>query len=176
MKKLFSEIPYLEGERVVLRRLTQEDAPALEELRSCAEVYRWLPTFLFEKRYEDVHTVIDRMYDECFRESILLGIFQDGAFCGLGELYGYREEIRKVSTGYRLLKRCWGRGLATDALGAMIDYLYGETEIEIVTASTMIENQASAAVLRKHGFSLVVHAVEEDWGYERPTVTDKWIR
>ncbi len=28
----------------------------------------------------------------------------------------------------------------------------------------------------KNGFDLVVHAVGEDWGYEEPTVTDKWIR
>jgi len=58
----------------------------------------------------------------------------------------------------------------------MIDYLYKETDIEIITASTMIENQASANVLRKNGFQLVVHAVDEDWGYDKPTVTDKWIR
>ena len=58
----------------------------------------------------------------------------------------------------------------------MIDYLYGETDIEIITASTMVENQASANVLRKNGFQLVVHAVGEDWGYDAPTIADKWIR
>ena len=25
-------------------------------------------------------------------------------------------------------------------------------------------------------FELVVHAVPEDWGYESPTIADKWIR
>ena len=39
----------------------------------------------------------------------------------------------------------------------------------------MVENLASANVLRKNGFTLVVHAVGEDWGYENPTITDKWI-
>ena len=47
--------------------------------------------------------------------------------------------------------------------------------IEIITASTMIENQASARVLQKNGFTLVNHAVYEDWGYPEPTLTDKWI-
>ena len=54
-------------------------------------------------------------------------------------------------------------------------YLDEETDIEIITASTMVENLASANVLRKNGFTLVVHAVGEDWGYENPTITDKWI-
>ncbi len=40
----------------------------------------------------------------------------------------------------------------------------------------MVENEASANVLRKNGFQLVVHAVEEDWGYEKPVIADKWIR
>jgi hypothetical protein len=34
----------------------------------------------------------------------------------------------------------------------------------------------SKDVLRKNGFQMVVHAVDEDWGYDKPTVTDKWIR
>ena len=36
--------------------------------------------------------------------------------------------------------------------------------IEIITASTMLQNQASAHVLLKNGFSLVNHAIDEDWG------------
>lgn len=40
----------------------------------------------------------------------------------------------------------------------------------------MIENTASAKVLRKNGFELVSHGVPEDWGYEQPVIVDKWIR
>lgn len=40
----------------------------------------------------------------------------------------------------------------------------------------MIENRASAKVLMNNDFSLVVHAAPEDWGYEEPTLADKWIR
>ena len=175
-KKLFSEIPNLRGERVEIRGLTPDDAPALQELVDSPRVYRYLPTFLFEKKYPDVRTVICRLYDECWAESIILGVFLDGDFCGLAEMYGYRDPIHKISVGYRYLERCWGRGIASETLGVMIDYLYGETDIEIITASTMIENRASANVLIKNGFSLVAHAVGEDWGYPEPTVTDKWIR
>lgn len=32
MKKLFSEIPYIEGERIVLKEITQDDAVSLREL------------------------------------------------------------------------------------------------------------------------------------------------
>ena len=176
MKKLFSEIPYLQNERIILRELVDADADCLTELVNNPNVYRFLPTFLFEKQYEDMHEMIRRLYDECWKESIILGVFTGEGFCGLAEMYGYRAPIHKVSVGYRLLERCWGHGIATQALGLMIDYLYGETDIEIITASTMVENHASARVLEKNGFSLVIHAAGEDWGYPVLTSTDKWIR
>ena len=97
-------------------------------------------------------------------------------FCGIAEMYGFRDEIHKISVGYRLLERFWGQGIATKALGLMIDYLYNETDIEIITASTMVENRASAKVLLKNGFELVASGVGEDWGYGGPTAADKRIR
>lgn len=175
-KKLFSEIPRIEGARLVLKALTPGDRPALQELTDNPAVYRYLPTFLFERKYADLAYVIEHLYDECWQESIILGVYLGNEFCGLAEMYGYRDPIHKISVGYRLLERCWGRGIASEALGMMAGYLLDETDIEIITASSMVENQASARVLRKNGFQLVAHAAEEDWGYDGPTLTDKWIR
>ena len=58
----------------------------------------------------------------------------------------------------------------------MVDYLYNETDIEIITASTMIDNVTVAKMMTKTDFELVVHDSPEDWGYDEPTRTDKWIR
>ena len=176
MKKLFSEIPFITGERLILRQIEDKDADSLLKLVQNPRVYRYLPTFLFEKKYDDIHHVIKGLYNECLQESIILGIFMEDDLCGLAEMYGYKENLHKISVGYRLLEDCWGKGIATEALRIMIDYIYGETDTEIITASTMVENQASANVLRKNGFDLVSSGVGEDWGYDQPTITDKWIR
>ena len=142
-KKLFSEIPHIKGKRIELKALTAADAPALRELTEDSEVYRYLPAFLFEKKYGDALTVIERLYDECFRESIILGIFlkKDSSagesFCGIAEMYGFRDDIHKISVGYRLIERFWGQGIASEALGLMVGYLYNETDTEIITASTI---------------------------------------
>lgn len=176
MKKLFSEIPFLQREHLTLKKLTDEDAEGLQELVDSDIVYRYLPTFLFEQKYSDIHYVIQHLYDECWKESIILGVFFDGEFCGLAEMYGFRDDIHKISVGYRVLQRFWGKGIATEALSMMVDYLYNETDIEIITASTMVENIASACVLKKNCFDLVVHNVNEDWGFDAPTIVDKWIR
>ena len=70
-KTLFSEIPHLKGDRIELRRLTPDDTPGLQELMNSPAVYRYLPTFLYEQKYEDVFekkypdagTVISHLYD-----------------------------------------------------------------------------------------------------------------
>ena len=195
MKKLFDEIPFLENDKIILKRMEDADARELERMTRSDRVYRFLPTFLYEQKYEDKHDVIRLFYEECFpaKEGIFLGIYwkdrslseEEGAgfrddpdhvFCGIAEFYGFRDPVHKISIGYRLLEEYWGRGIASMAVSLMVDYLYNQTEIEIITASTMIENQASASVLRKNDFVLVNSNVGEDWGYPAPTMVDKWIR
>ena len=189
--KLFDEIPYLGNERIELKRLVPSDAVKLKELTDNENVYRYLPTFLFEKQFEDPKEAIEKMYEGLFRnrESLILGIFLSegeggggsdtdnrGTFCGLAEYYGFKDELHKTCIGYRLLESCWGRGIASGTVALMIDYLYSKTDTEIITASTMVENKASERVLTKNGFIMTSRAVEEDWGYEKPTITDKWFR
>ena len=176
--KVFDEIPYIKGRSVTLKKICDEDTAALSEMISDNDVYRFLPTFLFEKKYDDVHEVIKHFYDECFanKDSVIMGIYRDGRFCGIAEFYGFKDDIHKISIGYRLCKKYWGRGIASESASLMVDYLYTQTDTEIITASTMIENHASAKVLEKSGFTMVAAAADEDWGYDKPTKADKWIR
>ena len=55
MKKLFDEIPHIESARLCLRRLVDSDLPALAEMTRSEAVYRYLPTFLFEKQFQCRH-------------------------------------------------------------------------------------------------------------------------
>jgi len=176
LENLFQEVPQLKGGNLLLRQLTAEDAEDLGKLAGNDRVYRLEPSFLFERQYDDPREAISRMYDGTLTDSLIWGVFQDQRFCGLAEIYGYRAPIRKISVGYRLLEEMWGRGIATEALRLMTEELLERRPIEIITASTMIENRASARVLQKNGFTLVNHAVEEDWGFPTPTLADKWIR
>ena len=176
MKELFPVPPVLSGENLCLKPLALSDACSLHELTRQEAVYRYLPTFLFEKKYDNPEKAISCLYDEGLADSLILGIYRETRFCGLIEVYSYRAPIHKASVGYRLLQEEWGKGIATESLGMMIHELLTVRGIEIITASTMLQNQASAHVLRKNGFSLVNQAVEEDWGFPEPTLTDKWIR
>lgn len=175
MKKLFSEVPYIKTERLVLRKIEETDAEGLSELVHSPNVYRYLPAFLFEQKYEDIHDVISRLYGDCFKESIILGVFMGEEFCGLAEIYGYREDTHKASIGCRFLERSWGKGIATETVEALVRYLTQEAGIKIITASTMVDNKSISRVVEKNDFSLVASGVDEDWGYAQPTPANKWI-
>lgn len=72
----FGEIPRIEGEHVILHEMIAADASSLAEIARSEAVYRYLPTFLYEQKYDDAAVAIERMHAECFdtKESILLAV------------------------------------------------------------------------------------------------------
>ncbi len=130
------------GERLILRRLTEKDRGALEEMARSERVYRYEPTWLLEQQYSDMDRFFHDLYGEYFekKKNLFLGIFLREApeeLCGLAEFYDYRDHIHMVSVGARLREKYWKSGIGTEVARLMADYLFRETDIEIITASTM---------------------------------------
>ena len=104
MMKLFDEMPYLESDELIIRPLTVKDADAVREIAENENVYRYLPTFLFEQKYEDKAYMIERIIPECFeaKDTIILGIClreNPDYVIGLAEIYNYDEQKEKACIG-----------------------------------------------------------------------------
>lgn len=69
--------------------------------------------------------------------------------CGLR----YVPEAEAVELLYLLNKTHWGRGLATEAAHAAVEYAFGPAKLEKLVAFTDPQNAASRNVLGKLGFS-----------------------
>ena len=80
-----------------------------------------------------------------------------------------------VSIGGRLREKYWKNGIGTDIAKLMVDYLFKETDIEIITASTMVKNKASARMLEKNGFLTTNSIYKEDWGHDESTDVYRWF-
>jgi RimJ/RimL family protein N-acetyltransferase len=61
-----------------------------------------------------------------------------------------REDAPEV--GYWLGARYWGRGLATEAVRAVIDHAFGDQQHEVLQAGARVSNPASRRVLEKCAF------------------------
>ncbi len=179
VKKLFSEIPSIEGERVVLNRIVDTDEEALRDLIENPVVRRYLPAKLFETQSANSREAIRRVYDELFegQKSLILAVRMksNGELLGLAEFYGYRDKHHKVSVGFRLREQYSQRDFGGEAVRLMVGYLYGETDIEIITASVMVGDEATARALAEADFIRTARYIEEDWGYPEPTIVDKWF-
>ena len=67
-----------------------------------------------------------------------------------------RQDVERVSAeiGYWLAEPFWGRGIATDALGAVTEYAVATHELTRVYALPFAWNVASCRVLEKAGYQL----------------------
>lgn len=177
---LFDEMPYLKNEKIELRQISREDASQLGAFCRDRSVYTYLPTFLYEQKYQDPLFTIDHMMEECFDtgESILLGIYPEedaGRFMGIAEFYDYDKRKNKVSIGCRLAREYWYQGIACDAIRLMMEYLEQKIRIRTVTLHIMTHNKASQKLAKKLGFEKRYENIWEDWGREGPVLVDKYV-
>jgi RimJ/RimL family protein N-acetyltransferase len=75
--------------------------------------------------------------------------------------------------GYTLAKEFWGNGFATEALGALIEYLFAGLGVTRVFGMLHPDNIASAMVLERSGMLFEGHTRSSFWLGDE--VSDDWI-
>jgi RimJ/RimL family protein N-acetyltransferase len=84
----------------------------------------------------------------------------NAAFVGWFCLWPESEKVAEL--GYRLRRRDWGQGLATEGTSALVSWGFGNGGYDRIFASTMTVNHASRRVLEKIGMSYA-RTVQVDW-------------
>jgi len=154
----FSNFPTLKTERLVLRPMTQEDAPALFELRTDPVINRYidrLPT----TEPEDALRFIEKI-DKGIRDNhwlywaITEAASQEDKLIGTICLWNFVPTDDKAELGYELSAARQGRGLMGEAVEAVLAYGFGTIGLSAVEAAVHPENAASVKVLERAGFTL----------------------
>lgn len=73
-------------------------------------------------------------------------------YCGL--LVWYFEEATEIEIGYRLARKYWGKGLATEAGMAVRNYAWQQLQLNRLICLIQPENWRSLGVARKLGMKL----------------------
>ncbi len=71
-----------------------------------------------------------------------------------------KSDPRQAYLGYSLARAHWGQGYASEAVHALLDYLFGELNLHRVVAECDVENTASQKLLERLGFRREAHLVE----------------
>ncbi len=140
-----------ETRRLRHRAFTVGDAEAFFALTSHPEVIRFtgeppLPSVDAAREaiasYPDWDTVGYGRWASVLKETrAVIG------FCGLK----YLPKLDAVDVGYRFLPEYWGRGLATEACRASLDFGFTTLRLEQIIGLVLPENAASIRVLEKVG-------------------------
>jgi RimJ/RimL family protein N-acetyltransferase len=158
-------IPILDTPRLRLRPLAASDEADLVALDSDPEVMRYVGSPPGVTSPAETAERARRRTRESERGDLApLGFWRieartDGTFHGVGALIRMpdTEDNRHrgaldVEVAYRLARSAWGRGLATEAAGALVAHALGPLALPRVVAVTYPENVASQRVLDKLGF------------------------
>jgi RimJ/RimL family protein N-acetyltransferase len=144
----------LKTPRLRLRRLLPSDAPDLIALDSDPSVMRYVGSPPGTRTPEET---ADRVSQRIGADHGRYGFWlvegkDDGAFHGLGLLLSMPEGDA-IEVGYRLARRSWGRGIATEVAAALIDHAFRHLALPRLVAVVYPDNRASRRVLDKLGFS-----------------------
>jgi [ribosomal protein S5]-alanine N-acetyltransferase len=147
----------LEGERVLLRKFTLEDAPAVYEYGSDPEVIRyldWGPTRSVAEATEFLEGVLSQ-YQE--GTGLVLAVVERGTEQVVGNvaLMGIDLRRRRAEIGYVLNRRFWGRGYVTEAGLLLLNHAFAEMLLDEVIAYVDPTNERSREVLNRLGMERV---------------------
>ena len=142
--------PVVETERLTIRPMCVGDVPALKEWLPDPAIYTYWgkgpskaeknPELLFEK-------------EEKPTKSLHLGIEEKSSGKAVGDLYVYLiENDRMASVAIRLAPDCQGKGYGTEALSAMTNFCFSNTELKRLWTEVDVRNIPSQKMLEKCGY------------------------
>jgi len=153
IRDAFAGCPEIETQRLRLRKLRHSDAAELLALYSDPEVMRFLD-WQGVTAFEEAELLIAIFEQQQHRGKSLrwaMADRQDDKL--LGTLVVTDISSSKLcSIGYDLLPGMWGKGLMSEALGALLSFLFEQLGFERIQAYVHPQNHASCRLLEKLGF------------------------
>ena len=111
----------------------------------------------------------ERLQRQLDAETHPFAILDDGEIAGTINLFNIvRESLQSGTIGYWVDHRRNGRGLATGAVGQIVDYAFEDLDLHRVEAATLVDNVTSQRVLEKNGFERIGLArrflrIDDEW-------------
>lgn len=151
--------------RTLLRRWQETDLDAFAEVNAQPEVMRWIRDGRVLDRAGTAERLaaFQRHWDEHGFGLYALILRQTGelaGFTGLAVPTFLPEILPAVEIGWRLGRRHWGQGLATEAARAVVQHARDNLGLERLVSIHQVGNDASARVMTKIGMHLDRETIE----------------
>jgi len=146
-------VVFLRGQNVVLRPLSQDDAPRLLRWINDPEVRRFLEVSTPTQDHEEVEWISGLSKRK--NEDIVLAIeTAEGQHIGNMGLHKINWRNRTASTGAMIgEKEFWGKGLGTEAKMLLLHYAFNTLNLRRITSQAYAFNERSIAYSKKCGYT-----------------------
>ena len=148
----------IETERLVLKEPTSHNLDELYVLQADPDVMKYIGSGPRTKEtVRDATESAIKHYEDHGFSMCMLYEKASGNFIGqAGLIYlAYNDKQPDIEVGYRLHKRYWGRGFATEIAKALISWGFQHLPIDHLIAVINPDNTKSEAVLKKLGMHYV---------------------
>lgn len=157
---------YLETQRMLLREFTELDIDNLVELDSDPKVTYYINGGKPTRRDHVVEQIIPRIlkyYSDLDRQGIWAAVEKkSGVFMGWFHLRPNRQNEAETELGYRLKRKYWGQGMATEGSLALVKKGFEELKLDVIMAAADPANAASRRVMEKVGLKYEKEMMEPD--------------
>lgn len=139
--------------RLLLRPFRAEDAPALVRLLDERDIAKTTGNIPHPYTMADAERFLEARRDPSRTgDTFAITLADSGELVG-GIGIAVTREHRRAELGYWISIPCWGRGYATEASRAVVDYAFATFDINRIHACVFGNNPASARVLVKVGMT-----------------------
>jgi RimJ/RimL family protein N-acetyltransferase len=151
----------IETKRLLLRELGLFDAEGMFELDSNPNVHVFLGNKPVKHIDESIHQIknIQQQYKTFGIGRWAVILKETNEFLGWSGIKFITNEINNhenfYEIGYRFIERHWGKGYATEAGKAFVDYAFNEMKVEALYAYADAGNENSRRILEKLGMKYV---------------------
>ncbi|MCW3159800.1 GNAT family N-acetyltransferase [Chryseobacterium oryctis] len=158
----------IETERLILRKLQEDDAERMFLLDSNPEVMKYIgmPPLTDIDESKNVIKMIQDQYEANGVGRLAVIEKSTGLLVGWSGLKFLTQEINGYKNvydlGYRFLPETWGKGYASESAKASLHYAFNDLKTEIIYAHAHSENIASNHILTKLGFEKTSEFIEPD--------------
>ncbi|WP_055443943.1 GNAT family N-acetyltransferase [Lacinutrix himadriensis] len=167
---------HIETERLLLRELRLTDLEGMFALDSDPEVHKYLgnkPVKSINESKKILESVLTQYKERGIGRFAVIekstGDFVGWSGLRLNTEYNMNGFTEYYDVGYRLIKRFWGKGYATESGKASVDYAFNVLKLPEIYATTEIGNEASHNALLKLGLHYV-----EDFYFEQEQMNLRW--
>jgi RimJ/RimL family protein N-acetyltransferase len=144
----------IETARLVMRAPAKRDLDGVVKLANNIKVAEMTATIPHPYTRKDAESWLEKVSSGRGYSLVLYAKAEKRTLVGVAG-FGHRGEESNPEIGYWIGEPFWRQGFATEASRALIDHAFTETEIDALSASCRVQNDASRRVIEKCGFSWV---------------------